>query len=168
MPYATATDLITRFGAREIAQRADRATPRLVSEQLLKDAAAGVSLAAYSAPQQAAAAEAMTIIQRALDDARDTIDSHVSSRYALPIAPVPPILGRIACNVARRYLYDDQVTDLIKDAYEDDMRMLREVRDGKASLGADAATNQQPTSTAVAEIASGERVWRRDQSRGFL
>jgi phage gp36-like protein len=168
MPYATATDLITRFSAKEIAQRADRAAPRVVSEQLLKDAAAGVSLAAYSAPQQAAVAEAMTIIQRALDDARDTIDSHISSRYALPVLPVPPILGRIACNLARRYLYDDQVTELVKSAYDDDMRQLREVRDGKASLGADAATNQQPTSNAGAELTTGVRVWGRDASRGFL
>lgn len=168
MPYATATDLVTRFSAKEIAQRADRAVPRLVSDQLMKDAAAGVSLAAYSAPQQAAAAEALAIIQRALDDARDTIDSHVSSRYALPIEPVPAILGRIACNLARRYLYDDQVTESIKQAYDDDMKMLVAVRDGKASLGAEAATNQQPASTAGAELVTAGRVWSRDNSGSFL
>lgn len=168
MPYATATDLITRFGAKEIAQRADRAVPRLVTEQLLRDAAAGNSLAGYSAPLQAAAADAMTVIQRALDDARDTIDAHISARYSLPIAPVPPILGRIACNLARRYLFDDQVTEAIKQAYEDDVKVLCAVRDGKASLGADAATSQEPASTAGAELVSGTRVWGRDSSRGFL
>jgi phage gp36-like protein len=168
MPYATATDLITRFSAKEIAQRADRASPRLVNEQLLKDAAANASLAGYSGPQQAAAAEALVIVQRALDDARDTIDSNISSRYELPIAPVPAILARIACNLARRYLYDDQVTDLVKSAFDDDMRTLRDVRDGKASLGAEAATNQQPASTAGVELSTGGRVWSRAGSRGFL
>ena len=168
MPYATITDLITRFGAKEIAQRADRAMPRLVTEQLLKDAAAGVDLAAYSEAQQSAVADALVVAQRALDDVRDTINSHVSSRYTLPIEPVPAILGRIACNLARRYLYDDQVTEAIKNAYDDDMKMLVAVRDGKAALGADAATNQQPTSTASAELISGDRVWSRGNSGGFL
>lgn len=168
MPYATATDLITRFSAKEIAQRADRAVPRLVTEQLMKDAAAGASLAGYSAPQQAAAAEAMVVLQRALDDAHNTIDTHISSRYKLPIAPVPPVLGRIACNLARRYLYDDQVTELIKCAYDDDMKLLRDVRDGKAALGSDASTNEQPVSTAGAELVTGERVWDRKTSGGFL
>lgn len=168
MPYATATDLITRFGAKEIAQRADRSTPRLVTEQLMKDAAAGASLAAYTAPQQAAAADVMVVVNRALGDADNTIDAHVSARYQLPIAPVPPILGRIACNLARRYLFDDQVTEAIKDAYDDDMKVLAAVRDGKASLGTDAVSNQAPASTAGAELVSGDRVWGRDSSGGFL
>lgn len=168
MPYATATDLITRFGAKEIAQRADRGVPRRVTEQLLKDVAAAASLAAYTVPEQAAAAEAMTVLQRALDDARDTIDTHISARYTLPIAPVPAILGRIGCNLARRYLYDDQVTESIKQAYDDDMKMLVAVRDGKASLGADATTNQQPASTAAAELVTAGRIWSRSNSGDFL
>ena len=168
MPYATAPDLITRFGVKEIAQRADRALPRLVTDQLMKDAAAGADLSAYSAPQRAAAAEAIAVVGRSLADATDTIDTHISSRYTLPIAPVPAILGRIACNLARRYLYDDQVTELIKCAYDDDMKLLRDVRDGKASLGADAVSGEQPASTAGAELVSGGRVWDRRSSEGFI
>ena len=168
MTYATATDLITRFGAKEIRERADRGVPALVSDQLLKDAAGGRSLATYTADEQAAVAEAMTVIQRALDDARDTINAHISARYTVPIAPVPPILSRIACVLARHYLYDDQVTDAIKNAYEADMKVLCAVRDGKASLGAAAASGQEPASTAGAELVSGGRVWKRDSSKGFL
>lgn len=166
MPYATATDLITRYGAAEIAQRADRGVPALVSEQLLKAAIAGDDLTSYTAPEQAAAAEAIAVIQRALDDARDTIDAHISARYTLPIAPVPPILSRIACSLARHYLYDDQVTEAIKSAYEADMKVLCAVRDGKASLGADAASSKEPGSTASAELSTAGRVWSRDGSRG--
>lgn len=168
MTYATPTDLITRFGAKEIAQRADRGTPRQVTDPLMEDAAAGASLAAYTAPQQAAAARAMVVVNRALADAQDTINMHISSRYALPIAPVPDVLGRIACNLARRYLYDDQVTELIKAAYDDDMRLLRDVRDGKAGLGADAVTNSQPVSSAGVEVVSGGSVWSRASAKDFV
>lgn len=168
MTYATATDLITRFGAKEIAQRADRAVPRLVSDQLLKDAAAGASLAAYTQPERDAVAAALVVLQRALDDARDTINAQISARYTLPILPVPPLLGRVACNLARRYLYEDQVIETVADAYEEDMKMLRAVAAGTASLGADPATGQEPPSTAGAELVSAGRVWSREGSRGFL
>jgi hypothetical protein len=46
MTYATATDLITRYSANEIAQRADRGDVRLVTAQLMTDAAAGADLSA--------------------------------------------------------------------------------------------------------------------------
>ena len=168
MTYATVNDLIRRFGAAEIAQRSDRAKPRKLTEPLLVDAAAGADLSGYSSEQQAAAAAAIDVLQTALADADDTINAHISPRFTLPISPVPAILARVACNLARRYLYDDQVTDLIKAAYDDDMKLLCAVRDGKAALGVDGATNEAPVSTAGAELVTGERVWRRDNSRGFL
>jgi phage gp36-like protein len=168
MTYATATDLITRFGASEIAQRADRAKPRLVTEQIMKDAAAGASLAGYTAGEQAAAAAAMVVVNRALNDARDTIDAHIGSRYTLPINPQPAILGRIACNLARRYLYDDQVTEAVKCNFEDDMKLLRGVQGGTASLGAEAVTGEQPASQAGAELVTAGRVWDRKSAGGFI
>lgn len=168
MPYATATQLLTRFSANEIAQRADRGETRLVTAQLMTDVAAGASLAGYTADEQAAAPKALAVVQRALDDARNTIDSHIGGRYPLPIAPVPEILERLACDLARFYLYDDQVTETIQKRFDDGMKLLRDVRDGKSQLGPNGSTNQQPVSNAGAELVSGGRVWRRDDSTGFL
>ena len=168
MPYATATQLLTRFSANEIAQRADRGGVRLVAAQLLADAAAGVSLAAYTADQQAAAAQALVVTQRALDDARNTIDSHIGGRYPLPIEPVPEILERVACDLARFYLYDDQVTETLQKRFDDAMKLLRDVRDGKSQLGPNGTTGEEPVSNAGAELVTGARVWRRGDSRGFL
>lgn len=168
MTYATATDMITRFSAGEIAQRADRGDVRLVTAALMRDAAAGADLSGYSVDEQAAAAAALAVLQKALDDARDTIDANVSGRYTLPITPVPPILERMACNLARRYLYDDQVTEAVKVAFDDDMKLLYAVRDGKASLGAEAATGQQPISSAAAELVTEGRVWDRASSKAFI
>jgi phage gp36-like protein len=168
MPYATATQLLTRFSANEIAQRADRGEVRLVTAQLMTDAAAGTSLAGYTAGEQAAAPKALAVVQRALDDARNTIDSHIGGRYSLPIAPVPEILERLACDLARFYLYDDLVTEAIQKRFDDAMKLLRDVRDGKSQLGPHGTTNQQPVSNAGAELETGARVWRRKDSTGFL
>lgn len=168
MPYSTATALLTRFDAAEIAQRVDRGLPRLVTSQLLLDAAAGASLLAYTDAEVARAQTALVVINRALQDADDTINGYISARYTLPVAPVPAVLQRVACELARFYLYDDQVTDLIKDRHASNIKWLGEVSKGMVSLGADAATGAQPVSSAGAELVSGGKVWGRADSQGFL
>lgn len=168
MPYATATELLTRFDATEIAQRVDRGVPRLITAQLMIDVAAGSSLAAYSAAEVARAQAALVVVQRALQDADDTINGYISARYTLPIAPVPAVLARVACELARFYLYDDQVTDTIKERHAGNVKWLGEVSKGTVSLGADAASGVQPVSSAAAELITSESVWTRDRSKGFL
>jgi phage gp36-like protein len=168
MPYATATQLLTRFSANEIAQRADRGDTRLVTAQLMTDVAGGETLTDYTEDEQAAAPNALAVVQRALDDADNTIDSHIGGRYPLPIAPVPEILERIACDLARFYLYDDQVTETIQKRFDEAMKLLRDVRDGKSQLGPNGTTGEQPASNAGAELVTGERVWKRADSTGFL
>lgn len=168
MTYATATELLTRFDATEIAQRVAREVPRLVTAELLIAAAAGASLTAYSADEQAAAAAALVVLQRAVQDADDTINGYISARHTLPIDPVPPGLARVACDLARFYLYDDQVSEPIKDRHTAGMKWLADVSSGKVSLGADAASGAQPVSSAGAELVTSENVWTRDRSKGFI
>lgn len=168
MTYATTTDLLTRFDAAEIAQRVDRGVPRLVTAELLTATAAAGDLSAYTAPEIARATVALGVVQRALQDADDTINGYLSTRYTMPLAPVPAVLARVACELARFYLYDDQVTDLIKDRHAANMKWLAEVSKGTVSLGADAVSGVQPTSSAGAELVSGETVWKRERSQEFM
>jgi phage gp36-like protein len=168
MTYATATDMLTRFDADEIAQRADRVMPRRVFGDLLSVLASGGDTSAFLPADVAQGQLALARVQRALDDARDTVDSYISARYTLPISPVPAILQRSACDLARFYLYDDTATEQVKDRHSAAMKLLGDVRDGKAQLGADGATGEQPASTAGAELVSGGRVWARDASQGFI
>jgi phage gp36-like protein len=168
VPYATATDLLTRFDATESAQRVDRGVPRLITAQLMIDVAAGASLAAYSAAEVARAQAALVVVQRALQDADDTINGYISARYTLPVTPVPAVLQRVACELARFYLYDDQVTDLIKDRQAANIKWLGEVSKGTVSLGADAASGVQPVSSAGAELVTSESIWKRDRSGSFI
>lgn len=168
MTYATATDLLARFDATEIAQRADRGVPRLVTAQLMTDMAAGASMAAYTDEEVARATKTLAVVQRALQDADDTINGYISARYTLPVDPVPAVLARVACELARFYLYDDQVTDLIKDRQAANIKWLGEVSKGTVSLGADAVSGVQPVSSAGAELVSTESIWKRDRSQAFL
>lgn len=168
MSYAIAIDLITRFDADEIAQRSDRLLPRRVTGELLTAVATNGDLSGFDPEAVAQAGVAMIRVQRALDDARDTINAHVSSRYTLPIAPVPAILQRLACDLARFYLYDDSATEQIQQRHDAAMKTLASVRDGKAQIGVDEQTNQPPQSTASAELVSGGKVWGRESSKGFI
>lgn len=168
MPYATAAELLTRFSADEIAQRVDRGVPRLVTADLLAAVASNGDVTAFTAAELARAAQSMAVVQRALQDADDTINGYISGRYTLPLQPVPAVLARVACELARFYLYDDQVTDLIKDRHAANMKWLAEVSKGTVSLGADALSGVQPVSSAGAELVSGATVWKRERSQVFL
>lgn len=168
MPYATAAELLMRFSSDEIAQRVDRGVPRLVTADLLAAVASNGDVAAFTAAELARAAQSMAVVQRALQDADDTINGYISGRYTLPLQPVPAVLARVACELARFYLYDDQVTDLIKDRHAANMKWLAEVSKGTVSLGADALSGVQPTSSAAAELVSGATVWKRERSEVFL
>lgn len=168
MTYATATDLLTRFSATEIAQRTDRGIPRLVKDALLTAAAAGGDLSAYTTDERARVAAALVIINRALQDADDTINGYLNARYTLPLTPVPAVLQRVACELARFYLFDDQVTELIEKRHAANIKWLGEVAKGVVSLGGEAETGVQPVSSNAAELVSSESVWKRDRSRDFI
>jgi phage gp36-like protein len=172
MTYATALDLFSRFDANEIAQRVDRGVPRLVRAELLQALAAvpvvPTDLEAFTAAELAAGQTALLVVGRALQDADDTINSYLAGRYTLPIAPVPAVLGRVAAELARFYLYDDQVTDLIKDRQAANIKWLDGVAKGSISIGVDAATSQPPASSAGAELVSDATVWGRKTSGAFI
>lgn len=168
MSYATTTALLTRFGAEEIAQRVDRGTPRVVTAALLTLAAAGGDLTGQPVDTIARITAAMMVIDRAITDADSTIDGYISSRYKLPLWPVPPVLDRIACDLARYFLFGDQVTEAIGKRYDAGVKVLQDVSRGNVQLGADPVSGDQPASTSGAELVTGDRVWNRESSRGFL
>lgn len=167
MPYATPSDLLTRFSDEEIAQRADRKIPRRVGGELLVAAAVGSDLSSYSPEEQAAAAEALVVIGRALADADATIDGYLVARYPVPFAAAPAIVVRLACDMARYYLYDDQATETVQKRYDAALAYFRDVAAGKVSLGPEAAAASAPGAGGV-EMNSDATVWSRSASQGFI
>jgi phage gp36-like protein len=124
MIYATAQDLIDRFGERELVELTD---PDLEVVQTAK-------------------------VARAIDDAQAYMDSFLARVYALPLtgcvkpAPVvgnphatelvaPPQLTRIAVDVARYYLYKDFAPENeVYLRYKAAEKELMAIADGKAVL----------------------------------
>lgn len=165
--YASATQLLARYSAEEIAQRADDSLPPLVDGELLAKAARGDDLAAYSPEEQAAAVAALANVERALRDADSTINGYLATRYQTPVTQAADVLERIACQLARYFLYDDAVTDQVKKNHDDAMSFLRDVSVGKVQLGP-GDSGATALASAGAEMVSEPLVFSRDRAKGFI
>jgi len=107
MAYALTADLIARFGRDELLQLTDRSGVDRVDE---------------------------AVVGAAIADAGASIDGYLAARYALPVAPTPALLTRIACDLARFYLHGPSATELVRKGFEDAQRILRDLADGRAVL----------------------------------
>lgn len=162
MPYIVPSDLLTRFGAEELAQRADRGTPRLVSADLLAAVAAGGDTSAWSAEEVAAADLCIEILERVIEDAQSAIDGYLSGRYGTPMPTPPAVVKRLACDIARYYLYDDHATETVQKRYDAAIAFFRDVSAGKVTLGPEAKT-ATPTGGIVEIVTSGKVFGRRER-----
>jgi len=161
MSYVTATTLLNQFSADEIAQRADRGIPRLVSAEMLTTAAAGGDMSGYTADEQAAATAALALIDGKLMDADSVIDGYLLSRFTTPLASVPRLVVGIACDLTRYALYDDTATEQITQRYKDAIKMLEAIGSGKVGLGISPAGGK-PASSGSAYIGSSGSVFSRE------
>jgi phage gp36-like protein len=164
MAYLTPSDLLIRFGAEELAQVADRGTPRLVTVELLKAAVAGADLSVYTAAEVKAVSEALSILSGAIEDACSMIDGYVSSRYSTPLPNPPKAVTRMAGDIARYYLYDDHATESVKERYDAAITVFRDVSAGKVALGVEVPAASSGDGSV--EIVTGGRAFSR-QARGL-
>lgn len=109
MPYCTQSDLESRFGISEILQLTD------------KDNTGSVNASTLSV---------------AIADADAEINAYLNS--FLPLTAVPPNLVRLACVMARKYLYGALVPEVVQADYDEAKRFLTLVAAGKLSLAPDA------------------------------
>lgn len=167
MPYATATDLLSRFDAEEIAQRADRGVPRVVTAAMLATLAAGGDMSAYTQAERDATTAALAVVNQALADADDTINGYLEGRYPVPLAAPSKMINRVACEIARFFLYDDGATEAVQKRYDAAMQFLRDVSKGVLALGVTDAGGK-PTTHDAAQIDASGPVFRRDRSTGFI
>lgn len=140
--YVTTQEMIDRFGEAELIRLTDRATPM-----------AGVIVTG--------------VLDSAIRDAGDLIDSHLEGRYSLPLAAVPQILKRTAGTVARYYLHKDGAPEHVRKEFEDAEKLLRSIARGDVALGLSAA-GEKPAGADIAQMDSASSVFARDKSKGFI
>jgi len=104
MAYITIADLETRYGADEIVKLADRD---------------GDSVADAD------------VVAAAIEDACEVIDSYLSSSYQTPLDPVPGLVTRLACAIARYHLYDDKPTEHVSEDFQAALGVLAKVVSGE-------------------------------------
>ena len=137
MSYCTQQDLVDRYGEIELIQLSDHDNQGTINSD---------------------------VVNRAISDAEGEIDGHLGGRYPLPITPVPKSLERIACDIARYYLYDDNATEQVSKRYNDAVKFLQGVGRGDINIGI-ATTGGKPTSQNTATVISGGSVFgRKDNS----
>ena len=126
--YATLTDLVDRFGARELTQLTVRTDPEATE------------------PDEPTA-------NKALDDATAEMDVYIGTQYALPLPSVPTVLKGVCCDVARYRLYGDQASDEVRRRFEDAVSLLNKIAKGTVSLGFTATP--EPAAAGVAFVTPG-------------
>ncbi len=136
--YCTQTDLETRFGADEMLELTDRDADGVADTGVL---------------------------DMAIADAGNTIDTYVSKRYDLPLASTPARLTKIACDLVRYALHKEDPPTRVEAAYKDAMASLRDIGAGRALLD---IAGTEPTGAQDDVIVEGpERMFNSDTMKGF-
>lgn len=141
--YCTREDMVARFGLDELTELTDR------------DGSAGGIVD--------------SVLTQVIDDASATIDGYLSGRYGLPLQVVPRVLTRTACDLARYYLYDEQLGEGHQAAkrYTEAISYLEKVGRGVLQLGTD-SQHHRPESNNTVTVTSAGSVFARQRSKGFI
>ena len=141
MEFATKGDMIDRFGEQELIQLTDRSNPRadVVGEAVLAGA---------------------------LGDANEEVAASVGAKYSLPLAAIPAVLVRVACDLARYFLYDVKAPEEVRNRAQDARALLKAIAAGTASLGLDTAS--QPSTQDIPSVQPGNvRTWDHDSLEDY-
>lgn len=74
------------------------------------------------------------VIEAALADADTEIDGYLAVIYSLPLASVPSLVTRLACDIARYRLWKDRASEQVRQGYEDAVDVLKRISSGSVKL----------------------------------
>lgn len=106
------------------------------------------------------------VVARALAHAAGVMDGWLSSRFALPLPTIPPLLRDIACDLAIARLAADAVglTDDLKRREDQAQASLKAVADGRMNLGLPSAHQGERPKPIVSS--TGGKLFTRRRLRG--
>lgn len=136
MPYATPTEFKALFPEDE-----------------------SVELSNLDDPDATAANDAL--IQSALDEAQSEVDSYVGMVADLPLSSTPLVLKNAVCRIARYRLDAYSPRDNVRQDYDDVIKWLEKLVDGKVGLGLDEDGGSPTTDSGVAYFAGTRKFTER-------
>lgn len=142
MAYTTQAELEERFSTRMLISLTDRSDPP-----------SGVIDA--------------SVVQQAITNAEAVIDGYLASRYALPMADVPPQIAKIALHLTIYDLHVYQADPKIEADYKDALRMLKDIQDGVLRLPIAGVTPRQTGESGV-RTTDRDRPMTEDNLKGFI
>ena len=158
--YIGILDLADKYGWIELAQRASDLNAPLIIADILKADVMSTS-GGYNQPDIDNAKNGVAIINAAIKEACNTIDSYVSAVLALPLNSVGDHLKDIACRIARyrlaRFESGTESDSRIYRDYKEAIDFLQSVASGKVSAssitGVQVAVNGSASFRAYRSIA---------------
>ncbi|MCX8962139.1 DUF1320 domain-containing protein [Erwinia psidii] len=138
--YATRDDMVTAFGKKECVSLTDRNCTGEIDD---------------------------VVMNAKLLQASAEINGYIGGRYRLPWSDSAGVLTGRCCDIARYLLCGNgtQCTEEIRERYEDALRYLERIADGKISLGNNDSGAIVPTRSG-ARFVTGARTFGRDETGG--
>lgn len=137
MPYATQADIIEQYSEAELVIASDHDGDGLADTE---------------------------VVERALDAAANEIDTYLAVRYPLPLATVPAILKPLSVDIALyKMSTGTAVTDEKRRRYEDALRLLTRIAEGKITFGLE----QPSAGQGGASFTAADRQFTRAKLRGM-
>ncbi|MDD2991117.1 MAG: DUF1320 domain-containing protein [Zoogloea sp.] len=133
MPYATLSEMTSRYGDAELVEQTDLTGSGVVNP---------------------------VTVDRVLADASALIDGYLASRYSLPLVVTPDLLVSLCCDLARCALYVDAAPDVVKARRDQAMTALRDIAAGRLRLNVGAGADSMPAPSGLAVVVqSGRKVF---------
>ncbi|MDO9069325.1 MAG: DUF1320 domain-containing protein [Deltaproteobacteria bacterium] len=109
-----------------------------------------------------------TVTDAALETADVEIDGYLGARYDLQLSPVPAIIAKQAVDIAIYNLYARRQgpPEHWQKRYDNTIRFLERIADGKISLGQDSSGEVVPTTDSSMAV-TPERLFSRDSMKGL-
>lgn len=122
MSYLTIDDLTVRYGSADVLSQADRDGDGVADAD---------------------------VVASAIADTGALIDTYLAGRYDLPFTTVPAALIRVACDIAWYNLFAvGKAPDHVKTRYDAAIELLKTIKSGEISLGAENIVANLPKSSA--------------------
>jgi phage gp36-like protein len=109
-------------------------------------------------------------VDRAISDAGELIDGYLRDRYALPLSPVPGLIGTLAADIAVYRLYARRAKldppEGVQERYRNALKLLEQIQKGLIALGAGSVTTPGVSSDTVS-VSAGIRIFTQETMKGY-